>query len=302
MDPSGEAHRLQMQGNKGINDVWRNYLTENTAHKLQIALGVWGLRYDAFSDDGASTINLVRALEFPRVQASLFRSEAEIAPPDTIIEEASGRFGIVFRQVVTPRPAPKPGEEFGPGKYDMLAHTELLVRPVQHVRLFRDGRLHVEPSFIRRHKTLWHEAEELGCLGWLPGFNFGDANASNDADASNYFGGLVNEEMKSTLNPAGSLFEFYTTIDLPLSRAAHTEISVEMNREATGFVRGTYLHYDLNGDGVPDLIVWEGQGRYPGYRDGPTIPDDSWYRLVLVNVDDAWKVLGSDVFHYECGC
>lgn len=109
-------------------------------------------------------------------------------------------------------------------------------------------------------------------------------------------------QMKSNPNPAGSLFEFYTIIDLPLSRAAHTERPVKMNREATGFVRGTYLHYDLDGDDVTDLMVWEGRGKGHGHLGGPTTTDDSWYRLALVNVDGAWKVLGSNGFGYGCGC
>lgn len=81
-----------------------------------------------------------------------------------------------------------------------------------------------------------------------------------------------------------------------------TEATVNLNRHDTGFVRGIHLYYDLNSDGIPDLAVWEGQGKGPGHMDGATITDDHWYRLVLVNIDGSWKVLGSDVFGYGCGC
>ncbi len=280
------------------------------AHELQTAIGIWGPLHDAISAKGGAgrTIQLVRSLEFPKVQPSLFRSEAELAPPTANAEEASGRFNIVFRQIVTPRARPKANadDEARAGLYDMLARTRLLVKPVQKVTLFRDGRLRNESSLLRSKETLWHDVDEPMCSGWVAGFGYGDA----DARIWRYFGddasdkGARNTARRESLqhNPAGSLYAFYTNITVPQGPATYTETSVKLDRAGTGFIQGTHLHYDLDRDGVPDIAVWEGQGKGPGHLEGVTTTDDRWYRLVLVNMGGKWKVLGSDVFGYGCGC
>jgi uncharacterized protein YgiM (DUF1202 family) len=302
MDLSGESRRLQAQGGKVSDEVWRReWQTQTTAGELQHAIGIWGTLHDSVPIEGAARIiRLVRALEFADIRPSLFRNEAELAPPRVTAEEASGRFGIVYRQVVTPRPKPTSGSENGSGAglYDMLARTQLLVRPVKRIQLFRDGRLVTESSLLRMKETLWRDVDEPMCSGWIPGFSFGSA----DARIWRYFGPDAAVSAKSNRNPAGTLYAFYTNNDLPRGVALRTETQVKLDRDATGFVRGTNLYYDLDGDGTPDIAVWEGEGKGPGHLEDSTTTDDRWYRLVLVNVDGAWKVLGSDVFGYGCGC
>jgi hypothetical protein len=283
---------------------------QNSASELQRAIGIWGPLHDAISAEGgaARVIRLIRALALPDVKPSLFRSESNIAPPATTAEDASGRFDIVYRQLVTPRPKPKRNadEYSNAGLYDMLARTQLLVRPVQRVQLLRDGRLRVESSLLRQKATLWGDVDEPMCSGWTPGFAFGDADASiwryfDDEDPAAGHG-AANQRESLKINPAGGLFVFYTNIDLPRDTAIRTEILMKLNRNETGFVRGTYLHFDLDGDETPDLAVWEGQGKGPGHLDGITETDDRWYRLAFVNIAGRWKILGSDVFGYGCGC
>lgn len=279
-------------------------------YDLQRAIGIYGELHDTISAKGGATrvVQLIRALEFPNIQPSLFRNEDELAPPVTSTEEASGRFNIVYRQLATPRPKQKPNGEIesGAGLYDMLARTQVLVRPVQRVQLFRDGRLRVEPSLIRWKETLWRDVDAPMCEGWVPGFGFGDADAKMwryfDSSVMVADNGSTSRSQSLKRNPIGSLFVFYTNIDLPSGPAVRTETSNNLDREDTGFVRGTHLLYDLNGDGIPDIAIWEGQGYGPGHLGGSTTTDDRWYRLIVANVAGKWKVLGSDVFSYGCGC
>jgi hypothetical protein len=296
-----ELGRLKKQGKKAEQDVGRvNGQMVQLANELQHAIGIWGPLHDGISYDGgaARVVQLVNALEFPTVAPSLFKSESAIAPPGASAEEASGRFGIVFRQLVSKRPVPTNPDDSSAGLYDMLARTQLLARPVQRVQVFTDGRLKNEASHLRATETLWREVDEPQCQGWVPGFGFGAA----DSGVWRYFEPMAREEEKQNLNPPGSLFAFYTNATIPAGSARRVETQMKMNRDATGFVLGTHRHFDIDGDGSADLSVWEGMGKGPGHLDGMTTTDDRWYRLALVNINGMWKVLGSDVFAYGCGC
>ncbi|NHZ80613.1 hypothetical protein F2P44_15225 [Massilia sp. CCM 8695] len=297
-----ETRRLQAQGKidaPGL--LTREQEARQIAADLSDSLGLWGELHNASESEGARRIAaVVGALAFTEVQPSLFRTDEQIAPPKATAEQASGRFGIVFRQLVNPRPKPAQlGEDDNsPGLYDMLSRTDALVRSVQRVQLNRDGQLRVTPSVLRKTDTLWRYADEPECWGWTPGFAFGDA----DAGPWRFFGNEAAATRKTALNPPGSLFAFYTTLDLPPGSAARREAAMTLDRGKTGFIRGTHLYYDIDADGIADLAVWEGEGKGPGHLDGPTLTDDRWYRLVLVNINGSWKVLGSDNFAYGCGC
>lgn len=306
LDLSDDGGRQPAQG-KAVpaETLRRQWRTQNVALELQQALGIWGPQHDAISADGAARlIRLVRALELPAVQPSYFRSEAEIAPPGATAEGVGGRFDIVFRQLLTPRPVAKPaaGEGSGAGLYDMLARTQALVRPVRRVQLFRDGRLQAEKSFVRGSETLWYEVDPPMCENWSGGFGFGEADAAIWRYFDTESPGEGRRQKSLNRNPPGSLFVFYVNADLPSAQAMRSESTLPLERKETGFVRGVYLHYDLDRDGIPDLTVWEGQGKGPGHLGGQTASDDSWYRLALVNINGAWKLLGSDQFSYGCGC
>ncbi|MDM5180263.1 hypothetical protein PO883_24060 [Massilia sp. DJPM01] len=217
---------------------------------------------------------LIGALEFTSVRPSLFRSEAQVAAPGSTAEQASGRFGIVFRQLVHPRPKPAGVSENddSPGLYDMLSRTDALVRSVSRVQLKRDGRLRVEPSVIRKTETLWRYADEPECAGWVPGFAFGEA----DAGPWRFFGHQAAASKKTNVKPPASLFAFYTTVELPSGPAAAREATMTRERARTGFIGGTHLYYDLDADGIADLAVWEGQGKEPGDIERPGSTDDRW--------------------------
>lgn len=103
-------------------------------------------------------------------------------------------------------------------------------------------------------------------------------------------------------HPAGALLSISTRQPLPVSAAPPVVTTYPLERETTGFVRGTWLHYDLDADGIVDLAVWEGTGTGPGHWGEIPKTDDAYYRLFLVNVAGRWHLLGTDVFGYGCGC
>jgi hypothetical protein len=262
-------------------------------------LGLWGESFNALDGKGP-VYGLVEALEFPAAVPSWFRSEQEVAPPEDTARVLSGRFGIVYRWLTKPRPVAATDENYGtPGLYDMLSRTQVLVRAVQRVRLYRDGHLDSKATHARSSETLWRDTDEPMCNGWEPGFRFG----ASDAAIWRYFDDVEFREQaraRATRRP-GSLYEFIVPTALPHDRALVSLREYPMDRSATGFIHGSELAFDFDHDNHPDLLVWEGTGHGPGHMDGETTTDDAWYRLVLVNINGRWKILGTDSFSYGCG-
>jgi hypothetical protein len=242
-----------------------------------------------------SIVRLIKLLDFGSVAPSLFQSEAQVAPPHSTAEGASGRFGIIFRQVVAPRLTKNDSGDYGTGLYDMQSVSRALVKPISQVHLFKDGKVTRQPSYLRAKEYFWTDVDKPMCNGWYGGFQYGDADKAIWRFDSSL-------DRKSNPNPDGSIMLFYTNLDLPELPAKLTVRTEKLNRNTTAFVSGIYRFFDLDGDGVPDVVVWEAKGHGPGYLSLPTTTDDSWYRLALVNINGAWKVLAVDGFGYGCGC
>lgn len=264
----------------------------NLAQGWESQLGLWNAP--------ERSLALVSVLRLPAAAPSWFKTEHELAPPESA-QALSGRFRILYRWQTTPRPALQAGEYHGTaGLYDMLGRSQSLLRPVPRVVLYRDGRLDVDMSNARSSETLSREVDPEMCSDWLPGFAYGAA----DPSIWDYLTeGYPDEQVRAVQRQRpGSIYQFHVQTALPRSRALLSLREYPMDRSTTGFVRATELSYDLDHDGHADLLVWEGKGRGPGHLDGETLTDDSWYRLVLANIGGRWKVLGFDRFGYGCGC
>jgi hypothetical protein len=250
-------------------------------------------------------MRLVRALELPTVRASLFRSETELGPPGEGAMELSGRFGGIYRTLIEPRVARRAVSPHV-GLYDMFSHTQVLTRPVHLVRLFRDGRLQSQATAARRTELLWRSVDPPMCEGWIAGFIHGDA----EGPIWRYFVEPAGEaktarraqQASRQRNPAGSLFTYHALATPPRPLATRTEQAIKLDRAGTGFVGVVQLGYDLDGDGVADLLVLEFIGNGPGHLDAGSTGDDAWHRLLFANLGGAWKILGTDSFAYGCGC
>ncbi|MBD8525352.1 hypothetical protein [Pseudomarimonas arenosa] len=306
-DALAEATRSQDESHESLRsdqptDAAVSQDSRQRADQVQQALGIYGPLHEAYTDDGAfRLVGTLSSIRPPTVSTSWFKTESEVAPPSSA-EMLSGRFDIPVVMQFEPRPGftDEAGFGYSPGLYDMLSKRQFLKDPIQHVRLFDDGRLHIESSRADSKEVLWFEADSPMCEGWLPGFSHGDADQGIWA----YFGDpeTAQREHARSRKARGSLYEFYLAKPLPENRASTRSSDHVLDRSATGFARATQHEFDLDHDGVPDLLIWEGVGQGPGHLGEVLSTDDPWYRLVLVNIAGRWKILGHDQFAYGCGC
>jgi hypothetical protein len=283
--------------------LWRRWaLAQQAAATIQGALRLDGpLHASGSSDGGGRVLRLMRALDLPTAQSSLFRSESDIGPPQEDAEKLAGRFGGIYRTLTSPRKRLQDaGEAAGAGLYDMVSRTVALTRPVQRVRLYRDGSLVSTPDNASATDVLWRSVDGPQCEGWAPGFAHGDV----DGPIWRYFDQPGKGPSPSAKRTGPSLlFMFYARQAPPRAKATRSPGQiVKLDRASTGLVRVAHTSFDLDGDGQPDLLVLEGVGPGAGHLDGPTTTDDPWWRLLLANIGGAWKVLGTDTFSYGCGC
>jgi hypothetical protein len=241
----------------------------------------------------------VATLELPMVAPSLFKSPSDAAPPGASVEDLSGRFHIVTTYRTRGRDL---GTALGTvdGLWDIGQVTAALTQPVVRTTLSRDGRLRTTSVRPSETRVLWGSMDPPMCEGYVDGFAYGEA----DPRIWRYFGADAQPDPEALKrHPPGTLVSFATKGALPLASAALPVVTTHaLDSERTGFTAGTWLRFDLDGDGVVDLAVWEGTGKAPGHLNGPTHTDDPYYRLFLANIGGRWHVFGTDVFGYGCGC
>lgn len=258
--------------------------------------------FDASSDDKASgrLRALVAAIQLPSVGPSAFAREADVAPPhEGVAEMLSGRFGIVHSYRLNPPMRRGDGlSEWTHGTWDVKTYGVSLTKPVNRITLFRDGRTRQEPTHASRTDIEYGDMDLPMCGDFTVGFLFGDGDPA--IWRTNFNDITYQESLK--IRPAGTLFSLYTAQPLPGKSALLATQRITLDREKTGFVRAVHLHYDLDGDGVADLSVWEGTGRAAGHLDEGTKGDDAYHRAFFINIAGRWRVFAIDSFQYGCGC
>ena len=134
------------------------------------------------------------------------------------------------------------------------------------------------------------------------GFDFGDADPKIAINAARQSGSSSYIDHSKAQKAGNKLVYFFTKQPLPEKTTSVNVVKQKLNRAKTGFVSATEFHFDINSDGVSDILVWEGVGKGLGHLDGPTKTDDAWYRIFFVNIAGQWHLLGSDTYSYGCGC
>jgi hypothetical protein len=248
--------------------------------------------------------SLINAIELPEITNSYFQNQNEIAAPATYIEtkEVAARFQII--QTIHTRnydTLNKDTQSGFVGIWGIKEITRSLTQPVIKTTLSKQGaEIHSESTYLRQVHREYGDTDGVMCENYEgDGFDFGDADPKISI---NYAKNGGHPDYAHPKKAGNRLMYFFTRKPLPQQIVTLSVVKQKLNRAKTGFVSATEFHFDINSDGISDILVWEGTGIGPGHLDGPTKTDDAWYRIFFVNIAGHWHLLGTDSFSYGCGC
>jgi hypothetical protein len=248
--------------------------------------------------------SLINAIELPVITNSYFQNQNEIAAPTTHVEakEVAARFQIIQTIQTRNYDTLKKDEQSGfVGIWGIKEVTRSLTQPIIKNTLSKSGNdIQSEPTYLRQSLREYGDTDGVMCEGYEgDGFNYGDADPKISI---NYAKNGGHPDYAQPKKAGNRLMYFFTKKPLPQQTASVSVVKQKLNRAKTGFVAATEFHFDINSDGIPDIVVWEGTGVGPGHLDGPTKTDDAWYRIFFINIAGQWHLLGTDSFSYGCGC
>ncbi len=245
------------------------------------------VRGNGFEADAALNMALWQALPLPAVRPSWFRNPTELAGPDEPLAELAARFDARQQWFV--------GELYAPGPQFAGARVERLTKKLHRIDLLGDGRVRAEEHTPQWANRAWLPDNEAMCQNWHGlGYAFGDTDAAT--------------RRRNGFPPAAQaggpprLFWLHSTRPLPPGPARSERQVFALDRARTGFTQAELRPFDLDADGVPDLLWVEATGRGPGHLDELPKHDDPWLRLLLVNLNGAWHLLSADAISWGCGC
>ena len=248
------------------------------------------------------SIQTINAIELPAITSSYFQDQNDIAAPTTHTEKVAARFQIIQTIQTRNYDTLNKDEQSGfVGIWGIKEATRSLTQPIIKNTIFKSGNdIQSESTYLRQSFREYGDTDGVMCEGYEgDGFDFGDADPKISI---NYGLNSGHPDYSQPKKAGNKLMYFFTKRPLPQQTVSLNITKQKLNRTTTGFVSSTAFHFDINSDGIPDLVVWEGTGIGPGHLDGPTKTDDAWYRAFFVNIAGHWHLLGTDTFSYGCGC
>ena len=96
------------------------------------------------------------------------------------------------------------------------------------------------------------------------------------------------------------LFYYFSKHDLPRKKA--TVNRKKSKFPVAGFIGAETFRFDVDGDGVDDIVVWVGTRPPDVEAINPPELAQADYRVVFFNIAGEWHLLLVDVVTYACGC
>jgi hypothetical protein len=240
---------------------------------IQLSGGRWVL-------DDVGT--MVRNARLRPAKPSFFQREADLAPAASGVEELSAQFGIVERLKLLGGPKwvhPRHNDPSVAGNWDIGSFELTLDKPVLDYVVGRKGLAELRESAV---SWKYDVAEEESCSEGL--------NLRPRAAARPLPGYPRVKDPLVWLNVVKPV----TFKQVRVTTAARKLPAPPQDAQAGRSFTTLFMHdVDIDGDGVPDLAVWEGM-----LRDGSG-GDMLGVRVVFANIGGEWFLLDSD-YLAEC--
>lgn len=238
-------------------------------------------------------VPLVRELELPAIRPSYFKSVNDVVEPSANTETISHRFHIPYTMTVTKGAH---WQYFPGGTMEVVGawdvgDAELALTQKVYKNTFDDK------GHIRSETSIMTETDSERFPGCDLGFRYSSTPATTQKLLD-----WSEEDQKRDQKRSG-LFYFYTQKPLTMQQAkvsvdAIRKLNINSGKRDT-ITQGQQLYFDIDGDGVFDLAVWQ------GWRSGGDMRGDQEVldmRILFINVAGRWHLLASDDLQYRCEC
>ncbi len=221
-------------------------------------------------------------IRLTKLPSSFFQSTNELASAKTTPEKISAQFGIPWKLAVTAPPFWGGDNNSGPSKngiWDMGEISQRLDRPIYTIGMNEKAEL-VQTSSTIDYREI-PGGDTSPCVG-----NPHILWPVTDSQNATHIQGLFRSNKALNLSKAKSTVKLQVLLQ-PKSLPADPH-----------FIRALTRYIDLDGDGIPDLALWDGINTQVG------LGDNSEYhlKLIFVNVLGRWHFLDFDEDDPPCGC
>ena len=244
------------------------------------------------------------AVRLPAIEPSYFKNHAQLSPLESA-DMASSKWSIPLLATFQKGPRWVSGGHYGEpyvkGVWDIGPVSLGLSKGVQKNSLLRNGKIQTITTKLRPKNTLWDTSDDIdgtGCENFDYGFTMSESTAvlKQQKDGTE----TLDKSSLSRGNPA--MIKFLTLDPIEHPQASVVRIESKHSLAATGYDSSVIWHFDIDGDGIPDVAVWEGTSAVEAnYLSGmKTLFPHT--RIYFFNIAGKWFVAGIDDFGFGCGC
>ena len=229
-------------------------------------------------------------IPLPPVKASHFKHLEEVGRPSADAHDLSAQFGVPYETHIVNAAHWVDAHYSRPyvsGAWDVGTVRVKLPKPVYETTL--DSTKTLEVVATAGSASIDASAEDDGECASTGVWTISRSKAIGKGNAEDSARTAYPVALFRTQEPIDIHLSKVDSINVSLTMPAGIEISADSDLASRIFKRGRLISVDLDGDGIPDVALWE------AFHISATWgKEDLFYRRVFVNVGGAWYVLDTD--------